>query len=69
MVGVEEGKLVSCTSRLDGDAQASASGTALAWLRQMNGGPAGQLEMSGDLSFSMALINALRSLPGVLAHN
>lgn len=69
VVGVEGGKVVSCTSRLEGDAEASATGTTLAWMRQMNGGPAGQLEMNGDLSLSMALTNALRSLPGVLAHN
>lgn len=69
ILGVEEGKLVSCTSRLDGDAQASALGTPLAWLRQMNGGPAGQLEMTGDLSLSMGVIDTLRSLPGVLVHN
>ncbi len=69
IVGVEEGKLVSCTSRLDGEAQASAVGTPLAWLRQMNGGPAGQLELTGDLSLSMGVIDTLRSLPRVLAHN
>jgi DNA-binding HxlR family transcriptional regulator len=60
IVGVEEGKIVSCTSRLDGDAEASASGTALAWMREMNSGRGGQLEMTGDLSLSMAITSALR---------
>jgi DNA-binding HxlR family transcriptional regulator len=69
IVGVEEGRIVSCTSRLDGDAQASASGTALGWMRQMNGGPRDQLEMSGDLSLAAAITNSLRALPGVLAPN
>lgn len=69
IVGVEEGKVVSCTSRLDGEAHASASGSAFAWLRQMNGEPAGQLEMAGDLSLSMAVTGALSQLPCALAPN
>jgi|SRR5215204_3320722 len=68
ILGVKGGRIVSCTSRLDGDTRASASGPVFAWLRQMNGGPAGQLEMTGDLSLSMCLVEALRVLPGVLAH-
>lgn len=67
--GVEDGKVASCTSRLDGDAQASASGSALAWMRQMNGGPSGQLEMTGDLSLAMGVTHALRNLRGVLSPN
>jgi DNA-binding HxlR family transcriptional regulator len=67
IVGVEEGKIVSCTSRLDGEAQATASGSALAWMRQMNGGPSGQLEMAGDLSLAMAVTGAFRDLQGALA--
>jgi DNA-binding HxlR family transcriptional regulator len=69
IVGVEEGKVVSCTSRLDGDALASASGSALAWMRQMNGGPPGQLEMTGDLSLAMAVTQALRDIRGILSPN
>jgi DNA-binding HxlR family transcriptional regulator len=67
IVGVDEGKVTSCTSRLDGEAEASASGSVLAWMRQMNGGPSGQLEMAGDLSLAMAVSNSLRDLRGVLA--
>jgi DNA-binding HxlR family transcriptional regulator len=67
ILGVEGGKIVSCSSRLDSEAQASASGSALAWMRQMNGGPSGQLEMTGNLSLAMAVTNALRDLRGVLA--
>jgi hypothetical protein len=67
IVGVEEGRVTSCTSRLDGEARASASGSVLAWMRQMNGGPSGQLEMAGDLSLAMAVTTSLRDLRGVLA--
>jgi DNA-binding HxlR family transcriptional regulator len=69
VVGIEGSRVASCTSRLDGDAQAVASGSALAWMRQMNGGPSGQLEMSGDLSLAMAVTQALRNLRGILALN
>lgn len=69
ILGIEEGRVVSCSSRLDGDAQASATGSALAWMRQMNGGPSGQLEMTGDLSLSMAVTTSLRDLRGVLSPN
>lgn len=69
IVGVEEGKVVSCSSRLEGDIQASATGTTLAWMRQMNGGPPGELEMAGDLSLPMAVVDALRVLPGAFAHD
>jgi len=66
ILGIEEGKVASCTSRLDGDARASASGSALAWMRQMNGGSSGQLEMAGDLALAMAVTTALRDIRGVL---
>jgi ubiquinone biosynthesis protein UbiJ len=69
IIGFEEGKVVSCASRLDGDAKASASGSVLAWLRQMNGGPSGQLEMSGDLALAMAVTQALRDLRGISSLN
>jgi DNA-binding HxlR family transcriptional regulator len=67
LVGVEDGKVVSCTSRLEGDVQASASGTAMAWMRQMNGGPLGQLTMNGDFPLAQALADALRRLPAAAA--
>jgi hypothetical protein len=69
LVEVENGKVVSCTSRLDGEADATVSGSAMAWLHQMNGGPPGQLETSGDSGLALALPSALRSLPGALAYN
>lgn len=69
IVGVEGGRIGSCTSRLGGDAQASASGSALAWMRQMNGGPSGQLEMTGDLSLALAVTQGLRNIRGILSPN
>jgi len=69
VLGVEKGRIVSCTSRLEGDAQASASGSALAWMRQMNGGPPDQLEISGNSSLAAAVTNALHALPEVLVRS
>jgi DNA-binding HxlR family transcriptional regulator len=69
VIGIEEGKVVSCTSRLEGDVHASASGSALAWMRQMNGGPPGQLEVSGNFPLAEAVTNALHALPEVLVRS
>jgi DNA-binding HxlR family transcriptional regulator len=67
LVGVENGKVVSCTPRLDGEADATVSGSAMAWLHQMNGGPPGQLDTSGDSALAEAVPSALRSLQNALA--
>jgi DNA-binding HxlR family transcriptional regulator len=69
IVGVEGGKVVSCTSRLDGDTQASATGSASAWMRQMNGGPPGQLEVSGNFTLAESITSALHVLSKTPAHN
>jgi DNA-binding HxlR family transcriptional regulator len=63
LVGIEKGRVVSCSSNLEGDVQASISGTPVAWLRQMNGGPPGQLEVDGSRTFAGKLTEALRALP------
>jgi DNA-binding HxlR family transcriptional regulator len=69
VLGIDEGKVVSCTSRLEGDVHASASGSALAWMRQMNGGPPGQLEVSGNFPLAEAVTKALHALPEVLVRS
>jgi DNA-binding HxlR family transcriptional regulator len=63
LVGIEEGRVVSCSSNLEGDAHASVSGTPIAWLRQMNGGTPGQLEFDGSRSFADKVTEALRAMP------
>lgn len=68
VVRIEEGKVVSCTSRLEGDVEATASGSSVAWMRQMNGGPPGQLEMTGDLALAMEVTSGLKALSGVLTY-
>jgi DNA-binding HxlR family transcriptional regulator len=64
-VRIDEGRVVSCSSNLEGDAQASASGSSVAWMRQMNGGPRGQLDVSGNRSLAETVIAAVRATANV----
>lgn len=69
LIGVEKGKVVSCTSRLKGDVDASASGTPGAWIRHLSGASEPQLEMSGDFAFSRAVVDALQTLSPAVARS
>lgn len=62
LVCIEEGKVVSCSSRLEGEVEGWASGTPIAWLRQMNGHTKIQLERGGDIRLAKAVIDALHSI-------
>jgi len=69
ILGVEAGDVVSCTARLSGDVDASASGAPGAWIRQVGGdSPQSQLEMIGDFALSRAVVDALQALTQVPAH-
>ncbi|HKF82275.1 MAG TPA: winged helix-turn-helix transcriptional regulator [Solirubrobacterales bacterium] len=63
LVHVEKGRVVSCSTSLEGEAQTSISGSPMDWMRQMNGGPRGQLEISGNRSVAQRLLDALRATP------
>jgi DNA-binding HxlR family transcriptional regulator len=59
----EGGSLVSCSSRLEGDADAWISGSPDAWLRSMVGAEAeGGLEVRGDGASAEELIDALKAI-------
>jgi DNA-binding HxlR family transcriptional regulator len=62
VIGVEEGEIVTCTTRLGGPVDASASGAPGAWIRQVAGASEPQLEMTGDFALSRAIIGALQAL-------
>jgi DNA-binding HxlR family transcriptional regulator len=62
LVCFEGGVVVSCSSRLQGDADAWISGTPDAWLRRMGGISQGGLEMRGDASSAEALLGALEAV-------
>jgi hypothetical protein len=65
-VGVEDGRIASCVSRLEGDAGAWASGSAAAWLRAVIDEDSEQLELGGDRRLAMSLLDGLH---GVLCEN
>ncbi|HEU4739093.1 MAG TPA: winged helix-turn-helix transcriptional regulator [Solirubrobacterales bacterium] len=64
VIGVEAGKVTSCSARLKGHAEASASGTPGAWIRQLAAAtePHLELEMSGDSALARAVVEALQAL-------
>jgi DNA-binding HxlR family transcriptional regulator len=59
MVEVQEGRIVSCVSRLEGDAGAWASGSAASWLRAVSEQHPDTLEVGGDYALAAALLAGL----------
>jgi DNA-binding HxlR family transcriptional regulator len=59
LITVEEGKVVSCSSRLEGEAEGWASGSATSWMRRMNGQDA-DLEIGGDADLVREIVDAIR---------
>lgn len=57
-VAVEEGRVVGCSSNLDGEVDAWARGKAPVWLRLL-GGAAEELEVGGDLRLIRELVDAI----------
>lgn len=58
---VEEGRVVSCSSRLEGEVEGWASGTPMEWLRRLNGHSDEGLEIGGDVGFVLTLTDALHA--------
>ena len=69
LVGIEAGEVASCTARLKGNVDASASGTPSAWIRQVAGAAEPQLEMSGDFALARAVIEAIQALSPAAARS
>jgi DNA-binding HxlR family transcriptional regulator len=59
VVTVEHGAVMSCSPNLDNDAEAWASGSPLAWLRQLDGAARGDLEIGGKRHLAAAIVSAL----------
>lgn len=62
LVSIEGGEVSSCTARLKGSVDASASGTPGAWIRQVAGATEPQLEMSGDFALARAVLDGIQAL-------
>jgi DNA-binding HxlR family transcriptional regulator len=60
-VGVQEGRVASCISRLEGDAEAWASGSPSAWLGALIEQDSAQLELGGDGNLALGLLDGLHS--------
>jgi DNA-binding HxlR family transcriptional regulator len=62
LADVEEGSVTSCTSRLDGDADAWASGSAGAWFRALIDDDEASLELGGDGRLARTLVAGLHEV-------
>lgn len=59
LVGLEDGQVASCVSRLQGQADGWASGSVGAWMRALIGGEVDQLEVGGDCSLVLTTLDGL----------
>ena len=59
LIWVEDGRVISCSSRLEGEAEGWASGSVTSWTRRMNGTD-GDLEVGGDAELARGIIDAIR---------
>jgi DNA-binding HxlR family transcriptional regulator len=59
LITVERGSVTSCTSSIEGDADAWATGKALGWLRRLARPLDGELELGGKRALVEATIDAL----------
>jgi DNA-binding HxlR family transcriptional regulator len=59
LVQIEEGSICSCVTRLDGPVDASASGSASAWMDAILQCRASRLELGGDRDLARILIEGL----------
>ncbi len=57
---VVDGRVVACTSRLEGNADGWASGSAPAWFRAVIERAPSNLEVGGDVDLVEAIVNGLR---------
>lgn len=61
LVGVRDGRVVSCVSKLQGEASAWASGSTRVWLDAVLSGEVEALEVGGDSELALSLIEALQA--------
>jgi DNA-binding HxlR family transcriptional regulator len=60
LVTFQDGRIVSCSSRLEGEVEGWAAGSPDAWFTRLNGGGPPLLEVGGDGSLPEAVLDALR---------
>jgi hypothetical protein len=62
LVAVKDGRVVSCSANLKGQANAWASGSVPAWLRAVIEQDPAELEMGGDGALAGALLDGLHKV-------
>lgn len=62
LVYFEEGKVVSCSSRLEGEVESWAVGTPEDWLGRMKGNGRTSLELGGDMAIAESLLDSLQGV-------
>jgi DNA-binding HxlR family transcriptional regulator len=68
LVGVEQGRVASCVSRLDGESGAWAAGSPVDWMEAVAARDPGRLELGGDRRLATNVVEGLHgSLFGVVA--
>jgi DNA-binding HxlR family transcriptional regulator len=60
LVTIDDGRVVSCVTRLDADADASVLGSAATWLSALIEGEVDQLELTGNLEMAEAISEGIR---------
>jgi DNA-binding HxlR family transcriptional regulator len=67
LVSFEGGKMVSCSSRLEGEAGSWVSGSPDAWIRRMSGSSSGGLEVRGDAAPAEELLDAIAAITNLVS--
>jgi hypothetical protein len=58
----QNGRVVSCSPRLEGEVDARVSGPPDAWFEKMSGSLSSMLAVSGDVSMAEAVLDGLRAI-------
>ncbi len=56
------GRLTACAARLEGEAEAAASGTATTWIKAVGRSEPDRLDISGDRELAIAVVEGLQNL-------
>ena len=59
MVEVEKGRIESCTSRLEGNAAASGTGSATSWIRAVTDQEPDRLRIGGERDLAASLVEGI----------
>jgi hypothetical protein len=62
MVVLREGRIASCTTRLEGEAHAEAIGSATSWIRAVTDPEPERLEIAGDRRLALAYVAAIHEV-------